>query len=62
MVVTTPTAAKLWGHEPWYDITWLKRAPLHGLPYPKPLETYTSKISGPTKITITKTPLPPAGE
>ena len=28
-VLTTPTAAKLWGHEPWYHITWLKRAPLH---------------------------------
>ena len=56
------TAATLWGHEPWYRIIWLKWAPLHGLPSPKPLETYTSKISGPTKITITKTLLPLASE
>ena len=42
VVLTTPTAAKLWGHEPWYHITRLKRAPLHGLPSPKPLETYAS--------------------
>ena len=60
VILTTPTAAKLWGREPRYHITWLKRAPLHSLPSPKPLETYTSRISGPTKITITKTPLPPA--
>lgn len=60
VILTTPSAARLWGDELWYHITRLRRAPLHGLPSPKPLETYTSRISGPTKITITKTPLPPA--
>ena len=62
VVLTTPTAAELWGHELWYHITRLQWAPLHSLPPSKPLETYTSKILGPTKITITKTPLPPASE
>ena len=36
VVLTTPTAAKLWRHEPWYHITWLKRAPLHSYLLPNP--------------------------
>ena len=64
VILTTPTAAKLLGHEPWYHLTRLKRAP-PGLPEtgvapaqaPLPNYSYRSTLTGPTKLTITRTPL-----
>ena len=64
VILTTPTAAKLLGHEPWYHLTRLKRAPT-GLPEtgvapaptPSPDHSYRSTLTGPTKLTITRTPL-----
>ena len=64
VILTTPTAAKLLGHGPWYHLTWLKRAPL-GLPEtgvtpaqaPLPNYSYHSTLTGQTKLTITRTPL-----
>ncbi|XP_043310138.1 uncharacterized protein LOC122432095 [Cervus canadensis] len=64
VILTTPTAAKLLGHEPWYHLTRLKRAP-PGLPetgaapaQAPPLNySYHSTLTGPTKLTITRTPL-----
>ena len=57
-------AAKLLGHEPWYHLTRLKRAP-PGLPEtgvapaqaPLPNYSYCSTLTGLTKLTITQTPL-----
>ncbi|KAJ1074176.1 hypothetical protein K5549_019442, partial [Capra hircus] len=54
VILTTPTAAKLLGHEPWYHLTRLKRAP--------PDHSYRSTLTGPTKLTITRTPLSPIPE
>ena len=62
--LTTPMAAELLGHEPWYHLTRLKRAP-PGLPEtgvapaqaPPPNYSYRSTLTGPTKLTITRTPL-----
>ncbi|KAF4026697.1 hypothetical protein G4228_018912 [Cervus hanglu yarkandensis] len=64
VILTTPTAAKLLGHEPWYYLTRLKQAP-PGLPEtgvapaqaPPPNYSYRSTLTGPTKLTITRTPL-----
>ena len=60
VILTTPTAAKLLGHEPWYHLTRLKRPPLY-LPEtrvapaqaPFPNYSYCSTLTGPTKLTIT---------
>ena len=68
-LVETPTAAKLLRHEPWYHLTRLKRAP-PGLPEtglalaltPPPGHSYRSTLTGPTKLTITRTPLSPIPE
>ena len=57
-------AVKFLGHEPWYHLTRLKRAPL-GLSEtgvapaqaPPPNYSYRSTLMGPTKLTITRTPL-----
>uniref|UniRef100_A0A8C6EB25 Murine leukemia virus integrase C-terminal domain-containing protein n=1 Tax=Moschus moschiferus TaxID=68415 RepID=A0A8C6EB25_MOSMO len=64
VILTTPTAAKLLGHELWYHITRLKWAPSHGLlpPQSTNTHTYTSKVSGSARFTITKISLPPIGE
>ena len=64
VILTTHTAAKLLGNEPWYHLTRLKRAP-PGLPEtgvapaqaPPPNYSYHSTLTGPTKLTITRTPL-----
>ena len=64
VILTTPTAAKLLGHEPWYHLTRLKRA-TPALPEtrvapaqaPLPNYSYRSTLMGPTKLTITRTPL-----
>ncbi|XP_070316450.1 uncharacterized protein [Odocoileus virginianus] len=69
VVLTTPTAAKLSGLEPWYHVTRLKRTPpdlperepgLDSGPGALPGHTYQSSLTGPTKLKISRTPFPPA--
>ena len=69
VILTTPTAAKLLGHEPWYHLTRLKRAPpglpetgVAPAPTPAPDHSYRSTLTGPTKLTITRIPLLPIPE
>ena len=69
VVLTTPTATKLSGLEPWYHVTRLKQAPpglperepgLDSGPGASPGHTHQSSLMGPTKLKISRTPFPPA--
>ncbi|XP_043295831.1 uncharacterized protein LOC122423112 [Cervus canadensis] len=71
VVLTTPTAAKLSGLQPWYHVTRLKRAPsglperdpgLDSGPKASPGHTYQSSLTGPTKLKISQTPFPPVAK